>query len=89
MRLPLMSPRHWVRRVVFSVGAVLVSAVAIIFAALADHASDWFAHLQDGASSPGTARENRTLPFVPYRSICSCNRGISSTRLQGRNRLSS
>ncbi len=50
MRLPLMSLRQWVRRVVFWVGAIVVSVVAIVFAALADRASDGFAHLQ--ASRP-------------------------------------
>ena len=37
-RLPLVSPRMWLRRIVFWVGAVLVSAIAIGFAAAADRA---------------------------------------------------
>ena len=45
-RLPLISPRQWLRRVVFWVGAVLVAAVAIGFATLADRASMLFVHIQ-------------------------------------------
>jgi H+/Cl- antiporter ClcA len=45
-RLPLISPRQWLRRVVFWAGAVLVSTVAIGFAFLADHASTLFVHEQ-------------------------------------------
>jgi H+/Cl- antiporter ClcA len=45
-RLPLVSPRQWLRRVVFWVGAVMVAAVAIGFAALANLASDFFVHFQ-------------------------------------------
>ena len=37
-RMPLVSPRLWLRRGMFWVGAVLVSLAAIIFAALADQA---------------------------------------------------
>src|ERR1700679_3555876 len=37
-RLPLISPRQWLRRVVFWVGAVVVATVAIGFAMLADRA---------------------------------------------------
>ena len=37
-RLPLVSPRLWLRRMVFWLGAVLVGLVAIAFAALADRA---------------------------------------------------
>jgi H+/Cl- antiporter ClcA len=46
VRLPLVSPRQWLRRVVFWVGAVLVATVAIGFALLADRASALFVHLQ-------------------------------------------
>lgn len=45
-RLPLVSPRQWLRRVVFWAGAVLVSAVAIGFAALADRATGLFVAFQ-------------------------------------------
>lgn len=45
-RLPLVSPRQWVRRLVFWVGAVLVAGVAIGFAALADRAADFFVGVQ-------------------------------------------
>jgi H+/Cl- antiporter ClcA len=45
-RMPLVSPRQWLRRVVFWVGAVMVAAVAIGFATLADHASTLFVHQQ-------------------------------------------
>src|ERR1700722_13787070 len=37
-RLPLISPRQWLRRVIFWVGAVVVATVAIGFAMLADRA---------------------------------------------------
>src|SRR5580700_4391771 len=46
VRLPLVSPRQWLRRVVFWVGAVLVATMAIGFALLADRASALFVHLQ-------------------------------------------
>jgi H+/Cl- antiporter ClcA len=46
MRLPLVSPRQWLRRVVFWAGAVAVSAVAIGFAALADQATALFVQFQ-------------------------------------------
>src|ERR1700752_1249863 len=45
-RLPMISPREWLRRVVFWAGAVLVAVVAIAFAGLADRASNWFVALQ-------------------------------------------
>ena len=45
-RLPLVSPRQWLRRFVFWVGAVLVAGVAIGFAALANLANDSFVRLQ-------------------------------------------
>jgi H+/Cl- antiporter ClcA len=45
-RFPLVSPRQWLRRLVFWVGAVFVSVVAILFAKVADAASDWFVHFQ-------------------------------------------
>jgi H+/Cl- antiporter ClcA len=45
-RLPLVSPRLWLRRVVFWLGAILVSLVAIGFAMAADAASGWFVQLQ-------------------------------------------
>jgi H+/Cl- antiporter ClcA len=46
LRLPLISPRLWIRRVMFWVGAVLVSTVAIGFAMLADRASSLFERAQ-------------------------------------------
>jgi H+/Cl- antiporter ClcA len=45
-RLPLVSPRQWLRRLVFWVGAVLVAGVAIGFAALANMASEGFVRVQ-------------------------------------------
>jgi H+/Cl- antiporter ClcA len=45
-RLPLVSPRQWLRRFIFWIGAVLVSGVAIGFAALADRAGGWFVGIQ-------------------------------------------
>ena len=45
-RLPLISPRQWLRRLVFWVGAVAVALVAIGFAALANAASDLFVRFQ-------------------------------------------
>ena len=45
-RLPLVSPRQWLRRVVFWAGAVLVATVAIAFAILADHVSRLFLRVQ-------------------------------------------
>ena len=45
-RLPLISPRQWLRRLVFWVGAVLVAGVAIGFAALADRAANLFVGVQ-------------------------------------------
>jgi H+/Cl- antiporter ClcA len=41
-RLPLVSPRQWLRRLVFWIGAVLVGAVAIGFAAVANLAGNLF-----------------------------------------------
>ena len=40
--MPLLSTRQWLRRVAFWVGAVLVGAAAIVFAALADRAGGAF-----------------------------------------------
>jgi H+/Cl- antiporter ClcA len=45
-RLPLVSPRQWLRRLVFWVGAFLVAGVAIGFAALADRAGNLFVGFQ-------------------------------------------
>jgi H+/Cl- antiporter ClcA len=45
-RSPLVSPRQWARQVVFWSGAVLVAAVAIGFAALANDATDLFVRFQ-------------------------------------------
>jgi H+/Cl- antiporter ClcA len=42
----LISPRLWRRRIIFWAGAVVVAAVAIGFATLADRASALFVHLQ-------------------------------------------
>lgn len=46
LRLPLVSPRQWFRRLVFWVGAVVVAAVAIGFAALANSATELFFNFQ-------------------------------------------
>jgi H+/Cl- antiporter ClcA len=45
-RLPLVSPRQWLRRLVFWIGAVVVAIVAIGFAILADFASNLFMRFQ-------------------------------------------
>jgi H+/Cl- antiporter ClcA len=45
-RMPLVSPRQWLRRVIFWVGAVVVATVAIGFAMLADRASSLFVRVQ-------------------------------------------
>jgi chloride channel protein, CIC family len=45
-RLPLISPRQWLRRIVFWVGAVIVAGVAIAFAELANLASNLFVQFQ-------------------------------------------
>ena len=45
-RLPLVSPRQWFRRLVFWAGAIVVAAVAIGFANLANRASDFFVTFQ-------------------------------------------
>ena len=45
-RLPLISPRQWLRRLVFWVGAVFVAGVAIGFAWLADRAGNLFVGVQ-------------------------------------------
>jgi H+/Cl- antiporter ClcA len=45
-RLPLVSPRQWLRRVVFWCGGVAVAVVAIGFAALANEATDLFVRFQ-------------------------------------------
>jgi H+/Cl- antiporter ClcA len=45
-RLPLISPRQWLRRVVFWTGGVLVATMAIGFATLANHATALFVHIQ-------------------------------------------
>jgi H+/Cl- antiporter ClcA len=44
-RMPLLSPRQWVRRLVFWIGALLVAVVAIGFASAADAAGQLFLHL--------------------------------------------
>jgi H+/Cl- antiporter ClcA len=54
LRSPLVSPRQWLRRVVFWVGAVLVAAVAIAFAAAANHAVASF------------LSATRAHPWLPY-----------------------
>ncbi len=41
-RMPLISPRQWLRRVVFWVGALLVAVIAILFASAADKAGQVF-----------------------------------------------
>lgn len=45
-RLPLISPRQWLRRIVFWAGAVIVAVVAISFATLANLASNLFVQFQ-------------------------------------------
>src|SRR6185437_16230546 len=45
-RSPLVSPRQWLRRLVFWAGAVVVAAVAIGFASLANSATDLFVRFQ-------------------------------------------
>jgi H+/Cl- antiporter ClcA len=45
-RLPLISPRQWLRRLIFWVGAVFVAGVAIGFAWLADRAGNLFVGVQ-------------------------------------------
>ena len=45
-RLPLVSPRQWLRRVVFWAGAVVVALAAIAFAFLANHADALFVRLK-------------------------------------------
>jgi H+/Cl- antiporter ClcA len=54
-RMPLISPRLWWRRVVFWVGAIVVAAVAVGFAAAADWAGDLFIRVIAGHS---------WLPFI-------------------------
>jgi H+/Cl- antiporter ClcA len=44
-RMPLVSPRLWIRRGMFWAGAVFVSLAAIVFAQLADGASALFEHV--------------------------------------------
>lgn len=45
-RLPITSPRQWLRQLVFWAGAIVVAAVAIAFAALANRATDLFVNFQ-------------------------------------------
>ena len=49
-RLPLLSPRQWLRRLVFWFGAILVALLAILFARAADEASRLFHQAVDGRS---------------------------------------
>jgi H+/Cl- antiporter ClcA len=44
-RMPLISPRQWLRRLVFWIGALLVAVVAIGFASAADAAGQLFLHV--------------------------------------------
>jgi H+/Cl- antiporter ClcA len=44
-RMPLISPRQWLRRLVFWIGALVVAVVAIGFASAADAAGQLFLHL--------------------------------------------
>jgi H+/Cl- antiporter ClcA len=44
-RMPLISPRQWLRRLVFWIGALLVAVVAIGFASAADAAGQVFLHI--------------------------------------------
>jgi H+/Cl- antiporter ClcA len=48
VRLPLVSPRLWLRRLVFWIGAVLVAAVAIGFAQAANYAAALFVGVETG-----------------------------------------
>lgn len=61
-RSPLLSVRLWMRRVVFWVGAVLVSLVAIVFA--------WAANLGDAAF-------HRVLAYSPYLALVVCPLGLA------------
>jgi H+/Cl- antiporter ClcA len=51
-RMPLVSPRLWLRRLVFWVGAVIVACVAVAFAQAADWAGSLFLHLSSGRIWP-------------------------------------
>jgi H+/Cl- antiporter ClcA len=44
-RMPLLSPRQWLRRLVFWIGALLVAVIAIGFASAADAAGSLFQHI--------------------------------------------
>ena len=44
-RMPLISPRLWLRRGIFWIGAFLVAAVAVFFAQAADFVGQWFLHV--------------------------------------------
>jgi H+/Cl- antiporter ClcA len=46
-RMPLISPRQWLRRLVFWIGALLVAVVAIGFASAADAAGQLFLHVME------------------------------------------
>lgn len=50
--MPLVSPRLWLRRLVFWVGAVLVACVAVAFAQAANWASTLFLHMSAGRVWP-------------------------------------
>jgi H+/Cl- antiporter ClcA len=47
-RLPLLSPRQWVRRMVFWVGAIMIALVATVFAQAADLSQDLFRSITAG-----------------------------------------
>ncbi|HYZ21790.1 MAG TPA: chloride channel protein [Rhodopila sp.] len=47
-RMPLISPRLWLRRLMFWGGALIVAAVAVLFAQAANWASDLFLHVIAG-----------------------------------------
>jgi H+/Cl- antiporter ClcA len=52
-RMPILSPRIWLRRMVFWIGAVVIALVAMGFAVAADRAVALFAHIN--AMVPGIA----------------------------------
>ncbi len=65
-RMPLVSPRLWLRRLVFWVGAVLVACVAVAFAQAANWAGALFLDLTSGRIWPAfiIAPAGLTISFV-------------------------
>ncbi|WP_428483253.1 chloride channel protein [Rhodopila sp.] len=64
--MPLVSPRLWRRRLVFWVGAVLLSVVAVVFAQAADYAGHLFLLMQGGRTWPAfiLAPAGLTISFL-------------------------